>query len=88
MRTVQSGKGETMPKKSKDGKANKGSSSSWGHVQKSGHEKGHGNAGGSWENKQGKSMDKVGKSKDGCLPKLFMLVLPFIAFGAYVFLRS
>ncbi len=28
------------------------------------------------------------KSKDGCLPKLFMLLLPFMAFGAYFFLNS
>jgi hypothetical protein len=28
------------------------------------------------------------KSKDGCLPKLFMLLLPFIAVGTYLFLKS
>jgi hypothetical protein len=77
-----------MPKEPKAGKENKGSSSSWGHAQKSGREEGPGYAGGYWENKQGKSMAKDGKSKDGCLPKLFMLLLPLIAFGAYVFLRS
>ena len=29
-----------------------------------------------------------GSKKNGCFPKLFMLVLPFIAVGAYLFLRS
>ena len=28
----------------------------------------------------------AGSKKNGCLPKLFMLVLPFIAVGAYLFL--
>jgi hypothetical protein len=28
------------------------------------------------------------KSKDGCLPKVFMLLLPFVAVGAYFFLSS
>ena len=29
-----------------------------------------------------------GNKKNGCFPKLFMLVLPFIAIGIYVFLGS
>ena len=29
-----------------------------------------------------------GNKKNGCFPKLFMLVLPFIAVGAYLFLGS
>ena len=33
-------------------------------------------------------MTEANKSKDGCLPKLFMLTLPFIAAGAYLVLRS
>ncbi len=28
------------------------------------------------------------KAKDGCAPKLFILLLPFTAVGAYLFLRS
>ncbi|WKZ37442.1 MAG: hypothetical protein QY332_05795 [Anaerolineales bacterium] len=28
------------------------------------------------------------KSKDGCLPKVFMLLLPFMAVGVYFFLKS
>jgi hypothetical protein len=28
------------------------------------------------------------KSKDGCLPKVFMLLLPFAGVGAYIFLHS
>lgn len=27
------------------------------------------------------------KSKDGCLPKVFMLLLPFAGIGAYIFLH-
>ena len=26
--------------------------------------------------------------KNGCVPKLFMLALPFVALGSYLFLRS
>lgn len=26
--------------------------------------------------------------KSGCVPKLFVLLLPFVAFGTYLFLRS
>jgi hypothetical protein len=29
-----------------------------------------------------------GKSKDGCFPKLFVLLLPFIAVGTFFLLRS
>jgi hypothetical protein len=35
----------------------------------------------------GKSMGGS-KPKDGCLPKLFMLLLPFAAVGVYFFLQS
>ena len=35
-----------------------------------------------------KKMTEANKSKDGCLPKLFMLLLPFMAAGAYLMLRS
>jgi hypothetical protein len=39
------------------------------------------------ENRQRKRAEG-NKSKDGCLPKLFTLLLPFIAAGAYLFIRS
>ena len=29
-----------------------------------------------------------GKSKGGCIPKLFMLLLSFVAIGTFLFLRS
>jgi hypothetical protein len=41
-----------------------------------------------------KAFDAIGKlaggkkSKDGCLPKVFMLFLPFVAVGTYFFLKS
>jgi hypothetical protein len=35
-----------------------------------------------------KKMTEGSKSKNGCFPKLFMLILPFIAAGTYFFLRS
>jgi hypothetical protein len=35
-----------------------------------------------------KGMAGGNKSKSGCFPKLFMLLLPFVAVGAYLSLRS
>jgi hypothetical protein len=34
-----------------------------------------------------KKMAEGARAKDGCAPKLFMLLLPLMAVGAYVFLR-
>jgi hypothetical protein len=46
-------------------------------------------AGGNKEMAEGiKKMAGGNKSKNGCFPKLFMLLLPFMAVGAYLFLRS
>ena len=33
-------------------------------------------------------MAKGNKSKDGCLPKIFMMFLPFMVIGAYFFLSK
>jgi hypothetical protein len=35
-----------------------------------------------------KKLAEGAKAKDGCAPKLFMLLLPVIAVGAYLVLRS
>ena len=76
-----------MPKKSKPGKEKKGSFSSKAYAQKPGREEEPVNASGSWKKSQKKGWPNGSKSKDGCLPKLFVLLMPFIAFGAYLFLR-
>ena len=61
-----------------------------GHFKKS-HEKkmsaGKGNAFGDFE-KMDKKMSKGDKSKNGCLPKLFMMFLPFMVIGAYFVLST
>jgi hypothetical protein len=36
----------------------------------------------------GNRMIEGGRSKDGCVPKLFMVLLPFLAAGTYFFLRA
>jgi hypothetical protein len=35
-----------------------------------------------------KKMDEANKSNSGCSKKLFMLLLPFVAVGTYLFIRS
>ena len=35
-----------------------------------------------------KRIAQANKSKNGCAPKLFMLLLPFVVVGAYILLRS
>lgn len=89
-------------KAGKPGKAQKGQSSKQGLAQKSGRAERHGKSGGHGKKIQEKKIsagnqelaegfkDLAGgkKSKDGCFPKLFMLALPFMAVGAYFFLRS
>lgn len=77
-----------MAKKYKPKKENKGSSSSQGHAHELGGNEGPVNTGGSWKSlKNNDWADGSKKTKDGCFPKLFVLALPFIAFGAYLFLR-
>jgi hypothetical protein len=44
--------------------------------------------GGSRSNSQGKKIGTGILTKGGCLPKLFVLLLPFIAIGASFFIRS
>jgi uncharacterized protein YceK len=77
-----------MPKKSKTYKTHKGSST------KGSSAKAHGNAGGHQAKVQGKklpsgSIGNIGDiTKKGCLPKLSILVLPFIAILVYVLLSA
>ncbi|HCC79223.1 MAG: hypothetical protein A2X25_15355 [Chloroflexi bacterium GWB2_49_20] len=75
-----------MPKKSGAGKANKGSSSMKSRSHKSGRGKTSKFGGGFRLKERGKSIAGGVKSKSGCLSKLFMLTLPFIAVGALLFL--
>ena len=93
-----------MPKKSDVAKANKshkGFFQKEGKSQKSSRGEGLGRGIGRQKNREMKpgagmdnAFDNIGKSmggskpKDGCLPKLFMLLLPFAAVGAYFFLKS
>jgi hypothetical protein len=44
--------------------------------------------GGSRSNSQGKKIGTGILTKGGCLPKLFVLLLPFIAIGASFFIRN
>ena len=85
----------------KASKAHKEHSSKQGRSQKSGRGERPGKSGGHQKKIQGKKMagdnqelaedikNPAGgkKSKDGCFPKLFMLVLPFVAAAAYLFLK-
>jgi hypothetical protein len=89
-------------KPAKAGKSQKGHSPKQGHAQKPGRGERPGKAGG--QQKKGREIkpssgndnafdgiEKLAggkKSKDGCLPKVFMLLLPFVAVGAYFFLSS
>lgn len=71
-----------MPKKSESHKENKG----WGRrSRKAGRGEGSGNNSDYRQQIRAKKMT-AGSKKNGCLPKLFLLVLPFIAVGAYLFL--
>ena len=77
-----------MPKKSTARKANKESHSMQHRARKPGLGKGPGKESGSWQNIQGKSMAEGSKSKDGCFPKLFMMLLSLLPVGIYFLLKS
>jgi len=77
-----------MPKKSAAHKSMKSSPSKSHGAQSQGKGKASGSAGGSWKKVSGPGMAGGNKTKDGCFPKLLTLLLPFIAIGAYFFLRS
>lgn len=40
------------------------------------------------EKMRGIKIEQGSKAKNGCFPKLFMMLLPFITVAAYLFLRS
>ena len=42
---------------------------------------------GSWNQVSGKSLASGGKTKNGCFPKLFLLLLPFLAAGSFLLFR-
>ena len=75
-----------MPKKSGAYRGKKESTSMKQGAKSKGGSKGSGKASGSWKKIPG--MNGGSKSKNGCFPKVFMLLLPFIAVGSYLFLRS
>ena len=76
-----------MAKKSENHNSNRAASSKQRHTQKQDRDEGSDNISGYrqkiYENKKAEG----NKSKNGCFPKMFMLLLPFTAVGAYLFLR-
>ena len=76
-----------MPKKSESHNENKGRSRMQGRARKAGREEGPGNMSDYRQQIREKKLAE-GNKKKGCFPKLFMLVLPFIAVGTYLFLGS
>jgi hypothetical protein len=83
-----------MPKKLDGRKANHESTSKLHRAAKQdqqegndGH-KGRGKSGGYRQKIKEKKLAEGNKSKNGCSPKLLMLLLPFIGAGAYFLLRS
>ena len=87
-----------MAKKSESSKAHKVHSPKQDRAQKPGREERPGNAGGRSQEGLERNMEKDrdrdrkkmdgGNTKKGCFPKLFMLLLPFVAVGTYLFLWS
>jgi len=86
-RTMKKRKGEPMPKKPESHKANKGWSLMQRRARKARREEGPGNKSDYRQKIQEKKL-VAGAKKNGCFPKLFMLALPFIAVGTYLFLGS
>lgn len=74
-----------MPKNLESHKANKGWLLKRRRALRAGQEEGSGNGN---DYRQRNQANKIARSskKNGCLPKLFMLVLPLIAVGAYLLL--
>jgi hypothetical protein len=74
-----------MPKKSESQKTNKGWSSMRRRARKADREEGAGNMSDYRQKIRGKKRAE-GNKKNGCFPKLFMLVLPLVAVGTYLLL--
>jgi hypothetical protein len=82
-----------MPKKSSAQKENKGPSPKESHSMKHGsHGQGEGKGSGKSSSSHGNipeiGLSGSGSSRNACLPKALMLLLPFIAAGAYLLLRT
>jgi hypothetical protein len=87
-----------MPNKSMNSHSNKGSSTNKGshadqgspsmNLRSRSQGAGKGNSSqGKGYSSQSKGMPMGNQTKKGCFPKLFVLLLPFVAAGAYLFLR-
>ena len=74
-----------MPKNLESHKANKEGLLNRRRALRAGREEGSGNKSDYRQQIREKKL-AAGSKKNGCLPKLFMLALPFIAVGAYLFL--
>ena len=82
-----------MPKHSGSQKGKKGSTATRStvtrsHDLKSGHEKGSGSVGDKRQKSQGIEIPEISTTKKGCGTKVLTLLLPFIAVGGYLLLRS
>lgn len=77
-----------MAKKSVEQKTKKSSASAQVRSQKPSLVKSTNPTSGTRQKRQENDLPEISTSKSGCVPKLFMLLLPFIAIGAYIFLRS
>jgi hypothetical protein len=88
-----SGKGAIMPKHSGSQKGKKGSTATRStatrsHDQKLDHVKGSGSVSSKHQKSQRSDLPEISTSKKGCGTKVLTLLLPFIAVGAYLILRS
>ncbi len=74
-----------MAKKSENHDSNRAASSKRRHTQKQDRDEGSDNISGYRKRFMKIRRPKANKSKNGCFPKVFMLLLPFTAVGAYLF---
>jgi len=77
-----------MPKKSTARKANKESHSMQHRARKPSRGEKPGKVRDSGNRTQGIGLAEGGKSKDGCFPKLFMMLLSLLPVGIYFLLKS
>ena len=77
-----------MPKKTAARKANKESHSMQTRARKPSRGGNSGKGRDSGNKIQGIKIAEAVKSKDGCFPKLSMLLLPFVAVGIYLLLKA
>ncbi len=77
-----------MPKHSGSQKGKKGSTATRSHDQKPDHVKGSGSISNQHQESQRIDLPEISTTKKGCGTKVLTLLLPFIAVGAYLMLRS